>query len=40
MKLSTAMKPSTLSRIALLLAAALVLGGCTRGTSDLREWIA
>lgn len=40
MKLSTAMKSSTLSRIALLLVAALVLGGCTRGTSDLREWIA
>ncbi|MBN8923025.1 MAG: fimbrial protein [Rhodanobacter sp. 68-29] len=40
MKLSTAMKPSTLSRLALLLLAALLLGGCTRGTSDLREWIA
>ena len=40
MKLATAMKPSTLARIALLLVAALVLGGCTRGTSDLREWIA
>ncbi|MEW9573504.1 pilus assembly protein PilP [Rhodanobacter sp. Si-c] len=40
MKLPTAMKPSTLSRIALLLVAALLLGGCTRGTSDLREWIA
>ena len=40
MKLSTAMKPSTLSRIALLLAVVLMLGGCTRGTSDLREWVA
>ncbi|OOG38044.1 fimbrial protein [Rhodanobacter sp. C06] len=40
MKLSTAMKPSTLSRLALLLLAVLLLGGCTRGTSDLREWIA
>jgi type IV pilus assembly protein PilP len=40
MKLSTVTKPSTLSRLALLLLAALMLGGCTRGTSDLREWIA
>ena len=40
MKLPTAMKPSMLSRIALMLVAALLLGGCTRGTSDLREWIA
>lgn len=40
MKLSTAMKPSALSRIALLLAAVLLLGGCTGSNSDLREWIA
>ncbi|MBD8872807.1 pilus assembly protein PilP [Rhodanobacter sp. DHB23] len=40
MKLSAAMKPVTLTRIGLLLAAVLMLGGCTRGTSDLREWIA
>ncbi len=40
MKLSTAMKPANLSRIVVLLVAALMLGGCTRGTSDLREWIA
>ena len=40
MKLSTAMKPPVLARLALLLLAALLLGGCTRGTSDLREWIA
>ncbi|MBD8897469.1 pilus assembly protein PilP [Rhodanobacter sp. DHG33] len=39
MKLSTAMKPTTLSRIALLLIAVL-LGGCTGSNSDLREWIA
>ena len=39
MKLSTAMKPATLSRIGLLLVAVLMLGGCTRGTTDLREWI-
>ena len=40
MKLSIAMKPSALLRIALLLATALMLAGCTRGTTDLREWIA
>lgn len=40
MKLSTVIKPATLARIGLLLAAVLVLGGCTRGTSDLREWVA
>jgi Tfp pilus assembly protein PilP len=40
MKLSTAIKPSVLARVALLLLVALMLGGCTRGTSDLREWIA
>ena len=40
MKLSTAMKFPWLPRIAMLALAALLLGGCTRGTSDLREWIA
>lgn len=40
MKLSTAIRPATLSRLAFLLLAALALGGCTRGTSDLRDWIA
>ncbi|GAB3787123.1 pilus assembly protein PilP [Dyella agri] len=39
MKLSAAMKPSMLARTALLLVAVAMLGGCTRGTSDLREWI-
>ncbi|MFK2878418.1 pilus assembly protein PilP [Rhodanobacter hydrolyticus] len=39
MKLSTVNKPVMLLRITLLLVAALMLGGCTRGTSDLREWI-
>ena len=40
MKPSVAIKPSTLARIGLLLLAALLLGGYTRGTSDLRGWIA
>ena len=40
MKLTTAMKPATLARLGLLLLAVLLLGGCTRGTSDLREWVA
>jgi len=40
MKLSTVMTPTVLARVGLVLAAALMLGGCTRGTSDLREWIA
>ena len=38
--MSTVVKPSVLARAGLLLVAALLLGGCTRGTSDLREWIA
>jgi len=30
----------SLARVALLLGAVLVLGGCTRGMSDLRTWVA
>lgn len=40
MKLSTAMKPAALARIALLLFTVLLLAGCTGSNSDLREWIA
>lgn len=40
MRLSTTVRPATLARFALLLAAALMLAGCTRGTSDLHEWVA
>ena len=32
--------PAHAARLALLLGAALVLGGCTRGMSDLRSWVA
>jgi type IV pilus assembly protein PilP len=39
MKVMTAMKPSFLLKLSLLLAAALTLGGCTRGMSDLRDWV-
>ncbi len=35
-----AIKPSSLFRIGLMLGAALILGGCTRGMSDLRQWVA
>ncbi len=35
-----AIKPAHLARIALMLGAALVLSGCTRGMSDLRAWVA
>ncbi|HUW54813.1 MAG TPA: pilus assembly protein PilP [Rhodanobacter sp.] len=33
-------KPARAVRISLMLGAALVLGGCTRGMSDLRSWVA
>ena len=35
-----AIKPVHVTRILLMLGAALVLSGCTRGMSDLREWVA
>lgn len=40
MKKSAAIKPARILRLALLLGAALVLAGCTRGMSDLRAWVA
>jgi type IV pilus assembly protein PilP len=33
-------RPATLARLLLMLAALLVLAGCTRGMSDLRDWVA
>ena len=35
-----AIKPAHVMRALLILGAALVLGGCTRGMSDLRDWVA
>jgi type IV pilus assembly protein PilP len=35
-----AIKPVRLTRALLFLSVALVLGGCTRGMSDLRSWVA
>ena len=35
-----AIKPSHAARLLLMLGAALVLSGCTRGMSDLRDWVA
>lgn len=40
MRVTTAMKPARLMKLLLVVAAALVLGGCTRGMSDLRDWVA
>jgi len=40
MSMLTAIKPAHLARVLLMLAAALVLSGCTRGMSDLRDWVA
>jgi type IV pilus assembly protein PilP len=40
MKKLTATKPAHAVRLVLMLGFALVLSGCTRGTSDLRDWIA
>ena len=37
---SVAVPTARMARLLLLLAAALVLSGCTRGTSDLRDWVA
>jgi type IV pilus assembly protein PilP len=34
-----AIRPAGVMRVLLVLAAALVLGGCTRGMSDLRDWV-
>ena len=33
-------KPAHVTRWLLMLGAALVLSGCTRGMSDLRDWVA
>ncbi|WP_425480220.1 pilus assembly protein PilP [Dyella monticola] len=35
-----AMRPVRLIKLCLLIATALVLAGCTRGMSDLRDWVA
>ncbi|EIL90056.1 fimbrial protein [Rhodanobacter sp. Root480] len=35
-----AIKPGRAAGVLLMLAAALVLSGCTRGMSDLRDWVA
>jgi type IV pilus assembly protein PilP len=35
-----AIKPFHVTRIAVMLTVALVLSGCTRGMSDLRDWVA
>ncbi len=40
MNRAAAMKPASLLRAGLMLGAALILGGCTRGMSDLRQWVA
>ena len=37
MRVTTAMK---LAKLSLVIATALMLGGCTRGMSDLRDWVA
>jgi type IV pilus assembly protein PilP len=34
-----AIRPAQVTRIVLMLAVALVLSGCTRGMSDLRDWV-
>ena len=36
----TAIRPMSIARLLLWLGIALVLGGCTRGMSDLRDWVA
>jgi len=33
-------KPASMARLLLVLSVALVLSGCTRGMSDLRDWVA
>ena len=40
MNQSTAIRATHVTRVLLMLGAALVLGGCTRGMSDLRSWVA
>ncbi|MGH8156717.1 MAG: pilus assembly protein PilP [Rhodanobacter sp.] len=35
-----AIRPAHVMRVFLIVGAALVLGGCTRGMSDLRDWVA
>ncbi|MCX7515078.1 pilus assembly protein PilP [Frateuria sp. STR12] len=35
-----AIRPSQLARLLLMLGAVLLLAGCTRGMSDLRDWVA
>lgn len=40
MKVNTAMKPARLVKLSLMIATALMLAGCTRGMSDLRDWVA
>ena len=40
MRAMTAIKPDHLAKLFLLVGAMLVLGGCTRGMSDLRDWVA
>ncbi|GAB2564711.1 pilus assembly protein PilP [Dyella jejuensis] len=40
MRTMTAMKPARFAKLFLLVGTALVLGGCTRGMSDLRDWVA
>jgi type IV pilus assembly protein PilP len=36
----SAMKPARLAKLFLLVGAVLALAGCTRGMSDLRDWVA
>jgi len=40
MSRNIAIRPATMARAALLLGAVLILGGCTKGMSDLRSWVA
>jgi type IV pilus assembly protein PilP len=40
MKNLSAMKPARLAKAFLLVGAVLALAGCTRGMSDLRDWVA
>jgi type IV pilus assembly protein PilP len=40
MRIKFAIKSTHATRFVLMLGAALVLGGCTRGMSDLRDWVA
>ncbi|WP_424682166.1 pilus assembly protein PilP [Frateuria sp. YIM B11624] len=35
-----AIRPASLAKLLLMLAALLLLAGCTRGMSDLRDWVA